>query len=97
LVLGLSGTFDFGMSKMQGVPADLAQAISEDRAGLLRSDVLRSLLFTVLSFGVLWLSSTRKIRSWMAIGGLIVLVLADLWIVNKRFINNESFDVLNYA
>ncbi|SFD90176.1 membrane protein YfhO [Chitinophaga sp. CF118] len=69
----------------------LMQALREDRAGLYRSDVLRSLLFCVLTFGIIWFFIKGKIKAqWFTIG-IILLIMTDLLQVDKRYLNDESF------
>ena len=73
------------------IPGDLANALAADRAGLLYSDALRSFLFAGAAFALLWLSLRKGVSARnMAIGvGLIILL--DLWIVDRRFVSTDDF------
>ena len=67
-------------------------ALLSDRKSLLRADALRSLIFIVLAAAVLYLFATRTLKSSAyAMAGLALLVLADMWSVNKRYLNDDNF------
>ncbi|MBL4656736.1 MAG: hypothetical protein JKX73_01960 [Flavobacteriales bacterium] len=66
-------------------------AIQEDRENMLRSDAFRSLIFIILSAGVLWMFVKKKLSKQYAFAALIGLVLVDLWGVNKRYLNESDF------
>ncbi len=70
----------------------LADALQEDRRRLLRVDAFRSLIFTGLITGLILLYQMGKIRVNLAIVLLAVLFLADLWPVNKRYLNSSHFE-----
>lgn len=74
--------------KEMGWPVD---ALQSDRASLLRSDAWRSLMFILFSAAALWLylSNTLKKQHVILIFGL--LILGDMWTVNKRYLDNEDF------
>lgn len=78
--------YEFSLSN----PANV-EAIKELRYGLVRGDGLRSLLFLVLAFGILWLYTAGRLSKAIAIGGIGVLVLADLFNVDKRYVSHSSF------
>jgi hypothetical protein len=69
----------------------LMQALREDRAGLYRSDVLRSLLFCALAFGFIWLFFKGKLKAQWFTAGIILLIMADLIPVDRRYLNEDSF------
>ena len=71
---------------------ELYQALIADRKDLLTSDAWRSLMFVLLSGGLLlafihW----DKIKHWMLYTALAILLLVDLWPVCKRFLNDGMF------
>ena len=72
-------------------PPELLNAIMEDRKSMLTSDAWRSLFFIALSVCVLWyyLKKSFKITYLIAIIG--VLIFIDLWMVDRRFVNEDSF------
>jgi len=73
------------------LPEWLCSAIIAERASMLRSDAFRSFAFILLGAGVLWLFVKEKIKLPWFIAALGVLILADMWTVNKRFFNNDHF------
>ena len=66
-------------------------ALQSDRAGLLSADAWRSFIFIALTFGTLWLFLKNQLQSKYVIFIVGVLVLADMWTVNKRYLNNDNF------
>ena len=71
---------------------DLVAAVEADRGAMLRADGLRSVLFILLSAGLLWAWSKNRIKSTLVVGlGLLVLVVADLLPVDARYLNEENF------
>ena len=71
-----------------GWPID---ALQSDRAGLLSADAWRSFTFIALTFGAMWMFLKNKISSKYVILIVGVLVLADMWSVNKRYLNDDNF------
>ncbi|MDR0419813.1 MAG: YfhO family protein [Prevotellaceae bacterium] len=75
-----------------GLPDWYYNALLRDRESLLRSDALRSLMFILAAGVILWLhvKGTLKKVSYV-LAACTVLVLIDLWTVDKRYLNDESF------
>lgn len=71
-------------------PANI-EAVSDLRFGLVRSDGWRSLLFLVLGAGFLALFYSGKARRGVAVAGIGVLVLVDLYSLDKRYVSHSSF------
>lgn len=69
----------------------IASVVTTLRQGLVSADSLRSLIFVLLGFAALWLAMKGKMRPWMGVAAVGVLVLIDLYSVNKRYLNHESF------
>jgi hypothetical protein len=69
----------------------LIAAIENDRMALLRADAFRSFIFISLAAGVLLLYSTEKLKQKYLIAALGVLFIADMWPINKRYINDDNF------
>ena len=66
-------------------------ALKADRESLFRKDALRSLVFVILTAGLIYAIFLKKIKVHVFFIGLALLILADLWPVNKRYLNNSSF------
>lgn len=86
--------FDFVASsdeqlKGMGWPVD---AIQSDRASLLSSDAWRSFILILLSAGALWLYLSNTLKKQHVILIIGVLVLGDMWAVNKRYLDNDDFE-----
>ena len=76
------------------VPEWYYNALLADRASLASSDAFRSLLFILLGAGLLfWFrkSKNRKTSAVIVSAGIAILILADLWTVDRRYINDGSY------
>ena len=80
------------------LPKDIAEAVAADRAAMLRSDALVSLLLIAASWGLLWwgcakASSEKAVAGRRVIAGVAigVLVLGNMFIVGKRYLNAGHF------
>jgi hypothetical protein len=72
-------------------PDWLLAAIREDRAAILSSDAFRSLVFILLAGAAIWAMISQKIKKPLFYSVLILLILVDMWLVNRRYVNNDSF------
>ncbi|MBX2827527.1 MAG: YfhO family protein [Flavobacteriaceae bacterium] len=87
--LGYTGPFDDLIIEQMGVP--FMDAVREDRASVMVTDALRSLILILCTGGILWLVYAKKMKEIYAIGGLAVLIVFDLVGVDWRYINNDNF------
>jgi len=70
----------------------LKRTLPLDRESLLRSDAIRSFIFIILSGALLWFYNEKKrFNIYFVYAALAVLVLADLWVVSKRYLNESNF------
>ena len=67
------------------------EAVIADRKDMLFSDTLRSLLLVFISGVILWLFLKNRLKSFLAIVILTVLILFDLIAVDKRYVNADDF------
>ncbi len=78
----------------QMIPAnelsDILANLGEMRAEL-DSDALRSFIIIGIGCSLLWLYASGKLRSSLTIAGITILCLADMWGVNKRYLNDAQF------
>jgi hypothetical protein len=72
-------------------PDWLMQAIRDERMRVVRLDALRSLIFILLSAGLCWAVLYNKIKNEFAYLLFGILIVADMFTVNKRYVNNDSF------
>lgn len=86
----------------QGYPADVATsfslnnprifaAVTNLRQEMISSDSLRSLFFLAATFIFIYLLGVKKIQAKWTVAAIGVLLLADLYTVNKRYVNHDSF------
>lgn len=69
----------------------IASVVENLRYGMLKADALRSLIFIALAFGALMLLRTGRVKTWMAAAVVGILIVADLYTVNHRYLNHDSF------
>ncbi|MBU0697477.1 MAG: hypothetical protein KKE39_13280 [Bacteroidetes bacterium] len=69
----------------------IGQALIEDRISLFRADAIRSLIFIVLGIAVLWALINKKVSKQIGFVIIGVIILTDLWSVDKRYLNDEKF------
>ncbi len=102
ILLAVPGVFfdfnaagDMNYLRQMGYPEQMHDevlgALEADRLRILRIDVFRSLIFIFLAATIVWLFLKKKIKMAYAIAGLAILVLVDMWAVNKRYLNNDNF------
>ena len=72
-------------------PDGFLDGLVADRSSLLSSDAWRSFIFIALSFGVLMAFVKEKISKKYVILLLGVLLITDMWNINKRYLNDEHF------
>lgn len=74
-------------TELQGI----MQNVAGMRASLVAEDALRSFLVIIVGVSLLLLYATGKMRQSLAMGGIAVLCIIDLWGVNKRYLNDSQF------
>lgn len=70
---------------------DMIAAMIADRKSMLSSDAWRSFIFIALAAGALWYYVNHTFKTTYLIAILGILIFADLWPVDKRFLNYDSF------
>lgn len=70
---------------------NIYRAIESAREGMVRADALRSLLFIAVGFVVLLLWLRKRLSLAVTSLAIGVAVLADLYSVNKRYLDSDSF------
>jgi hypothetical protein len=82
-----------GIQKSNG--AQVAQQVMDNveiaRIALFKADALRSFFFTLLGALSLWLFLKKKINGSILIPLLGLIILVDLWGVDKRHLDDKSF------
>ncbi len=77
--------------RLASYPAWFLEALRADRQSLLRMDALRSLFYVVAVAGVLWFYFKGKLQLNLALGLVGLLVVLDMFLVDKRFIESGDF------
>jgi len=93
LIPSLAGDFvsPVDANYFQGNNAFFLETLPQDRADMLSSDAWRSLIFILLSAGVILLYATNKLKTYVAISVVGILFLADLVPVDRRYLNDDNF------
>lgn len=102
IILGAStfnyvSQYDPGFRQMlaQQVPAHvikkLMNALITDRIGMARGDAMRSLLFIALAAGSVYAIMKKMITKEIGVGIIAILILVDLWGINKIYLNEDKF------
>ncbi len=96
LIFVMKGFFDFESFRdasmvQRGFPEDLMAMIERDREAVYVSDTIRSLIYAVLTTGVLFLFLREKLKKNAVVIALGALILFDLVGVNLRYVNKDDF------
>jgi hypothetical protein len=81
------GVVDAQLEQMQWPVA----ALRADRQSMMRADAFRSLIFILLAAGVLYFYLKQKLSATTTTLIIGLLILIDLWAVDKRYLNNGDF------
>lgn len=85
----------FNMMTQAGFPADFVatyrEAVSNMRHAILSGDALRSALIITAGVLVVWAYAEGKIKGWMMCSLVGLVCLLDMWQIDKRYLNDESF------
>lgn len=83
------------MQALGQIPADQLQPLlanlTEMRKAVFTADCWRSFWIIVAGTLLLLLFKARKLKAVPMIGAMTVLCLADMWMVNKRYLNDDMF------
>ena len=88
---GLFFSFNGSSDSSTGLPDWLLQGLRDDRRRLLQLDAFRSFVFIALAAGTIWLSLTGKLKRSYLYAILALLILVDMFAVDKRFLGNDTF------
>ena len=71
--------------------ADILRNLNDMRRAVFTADAGRSLLIILVGCAVLLAYYFKKIKAWAMVACLLVLCTADMWDVNKRYLNDAMF------
>ena len=87
---GLAGNFTSSVDAQ--MPEWLTNAIIADRQHMLTADAWRSIFFILLACaGIVLYLKMEKMKSLVLVAIMGVLILGDLWAVDKHFLNDSHF------
>lgn len=72
-------------------PEWLSSAIVAERAAIYRASAFRSLVFVLLGAALVWLFASEKLKFGYFVAALGVLVLVDMWSIDRKFFNDDNF------
>lgn len=72
-------------------PEWLSEAVLAERAAILRGSAFRSMIFALLGTGLVALYAKDKLKFGYFVAALGVLVLADMWPIDRKFFNDDNF------
>ncbi len=75
---------------MQQYPS-LFAAIEAIRQAVISADAIRSFIILLFGFVAIYLFLTKKIKAEYAVLAVAVITLVDLYTINKRYLNTDSF------
>ncbi|HEY4322429.1 MAG TPA: hypothetical protein VGN20_00545 [Mucilaginibacter sp.] len=70
---------------------NIVNGLITDRTALERSDAIRSLIFIIIAFGIIWAFIKNKINATIFSAAFLMLILVDLWQIDKRYLKDVSF------
>ncbi len=88
-LFNFTSPYDSYFIKELGIP--FIDAVREDRMTLFTTDAIRSLVFVLVSTGVLWFFIKGKLKQGTTIAIVAILILIDLVGVDRRYVNNDDF------
>ena len=87
----VAGVFSFSGAIDTRLPDWLINPLMADRKSLLQADAFRSFVFILLVGGIIYGAIKSKIKFSVASLLIIVLVLFDMWTIDKRYLNDSKF------
>lgn len=69
----------------------ILNTVIQDREGLMKGDAIRGLIFIALAAALVWFYAQDKLKPAVFYTVLLVLVIFDLFGVDKRYLNNDDF------
>jgi hypothetical protein len=70
---------------------NIIDVIYDDRKALMRNGAIRSLIFSAVAFGLLWLKLKDKIKPLVLFAALVVTVMIDLFILDVQHVKHDDF------
>ena len=68
-----------------------ADELAKVRVAIFRADAIRSFFFITVAAVLIILSINGKLNTKFMVAGLVLLVVADMFTIDKRYLNNDNF------
>jgi hypothetical protein len=91
LAVASGAFFRFEGAADANFPDWLVSALKADRKAMLSSSAWRSFAFVLLAAGLIYFYLKGKISDLILGLGLMALITIDIWTINRRYLNEESF------
>lgn len=85
-----AGMFGFRGNVDANLPDWLVDAIRSDRKSMMQSSAFKSLAFVSLSFALIIAVLKNKLNTSYAMLGIGLLLIIDLWTINRRYLGEEA-------
>jgi len=69
---------------------EYSEGLKTAREAIFTADAWRTFLFLIIGSGLVWFYARKKLQSKIFIAAIGLLIIVDLWSVDKRFVNNEK-------
>lgn len=88
-----SSLFDFTspMDEQYGIKDNVLTLFQDYRAKMMQMDAFRSLALIAIAWGCLYALIKNRMSAPLALGIVAVVVLGDQWVVNKRYMSNDTY------
>lgn len=85
-----AGTFSFRGNVDGNLPDWLVDAIRADRKSMMQASAFKSLALVSISFALIMASLKNKLQVNYAVAGIGVLLVIDLWSINRKYLGDEA-------
>ncbi|MDO9512165.1 MAG: YfhO family protein [Bacteroidales bacterium] len=68
------------------------EGLSTARISIFKMDAIRSFLYIAIASTLLWSFLRFGFNKYFVVGGLAILIVADMYTVNRRYVNEDSFE-----
>lgn len=85
------GFYDFRSPGDARYQEEITRLFIQDRKALMQSDAWRTLIFMVIAGGLVWAYLSERMQKLPVLLALTALTVADFWMIDRRYINAESF------
>lgn len=79
-----------GNSSVQAQLVAFDEALTKVRINIMQKDLGRTIIISIIAFLILFFFNKGKLRAEWLYAGLGLLILIDLWMVDKRYLNDEK-------